>query len=131
MRITLASLALLTAFTTSATAHAAPLFDLDTATPLTDGSTVPDQLILYTAATNGGLSEPYLGLDHSDGQYFTGDISDPAFAPSTYTLDRSYGTLGITTMPEPSPLILLGSGLLFVAGTLRWRSGRIDSRQAA
>jgi hypothetical protein len=164
MRVTLASLALLTAFAAPTTAHASPLLDyftltgygttitfeapanpvpagyleggyfyIDVTATLANGSTVPEVVGFSTAAFGGGINDSFLQLDVFGPQYFTGDVSDPTFIPGDYTLQHSVGTLDITPVPEPSPLILLGSGLLFVAGGLRWRAGRIkrQAKQAA
>src|SRR5580698_8235612 len=112
MRVTLASLALLTAFAAPIAAHASPLFDLFT-------STYGSRTITFELPSNS-VPIGYLEDNSLGGQYFGGVISEPAFTP--YRMERSVGMPNIATMPEPSPLILLGSGLLFVAGALRWRS---------
>lgn len=69
-----------------------------------------DPLIIYTDAANykdGGLT-----INHQT-------TDPPAFAP--------YGPLTPDPAPEPSSLVLAGTGLLGVAGMLRWRRARAAS----
>jgi len=54
---------------------------------------------------------------------FTGTLSDPTFVPGVYQVEdqnhtQDKGTVTIFT-PEPRTLVLLGMGLLFLAGAVR------------
>jgi PEP-CTERM motif len=66
---------------------------------------------------------PFFGP--TTGVIFTGPIDSPVFTPGTYSftdIDSNPDTLTISTtatIPEPSSLMLLGTGALGVVGTLR------------
>jgi len=65
-------------------------------------------------------------LDYLGSVLFTGTLSDPTFKTGTFTLQSDAdpddpaddATVTIYT-PEPRTLVLLGMGLLFLAGAVR------------
>jgi hypothetical protein len=133
MRLTPASLVLLTAFAAPAGAFASPLYVSYTPSdslpkagsaisPVSPTfSAISGLTILDTAAERGGFSNAglaqyrYLGLGR-------GDLSNPSIAVDTESLQPA-GMFNVTAIPEPPPLLLLGTGLLFAAGAV-WRFGR-------
>ena len=136
MRLTAASLVLLTVFAAPAAAHASPLYDSfafdDRETsityqlpsnPLPLRSTTSGQAILDTAAERAGFSNADLGQYRFRGQNVSGKLSNRSFSAGTNSPEHSFGRLDITAIPEPPPLVLLGTGLLFAAGAVS-RFGR-------
>ena len=90
----------------------------------------PNQFDFFTASDGGGFallntlnpSFPlHVALDEFGPQFFAGSTSAPTFLPGTYMLTSGRngpGTLTITT-PEPSSLLLIGSGVLTLLGFAR------------
>jgi hypothetical protein len=146
MRAAHASIVLLTSFVIPAVAHAAPVFSsftltfngtgvtyqlatdpepagyfeagsfyLDATARSTPGSAAGGQAIFHTAAADDSLYDSYFEFDSSGRQIFNSGFA--AGAPSG-------GALDITAIPEPPTLVLLGSGLLCVAGEVWRRFGR-------
>ena len=100
---------------------------------LGDGASVGDE--------NTASGYPY--YTYADGsQLFSGSVTDPTFTPGTYTIDNivdltfdgglSNGdyTLaisnGASVTPEPSSLLMLGTGVLGLAGMYRRKRGIIQ-----
>ena len=96
-----------------------PLGDVSTGDSLMDvrsqtgKAAVDGHTILPPAVEHTMISETH--LEPPSAQYFGGD--------RTNILKNSAGILDVRTIPEPPPLVLLGTGLLFAAGAL-WRFGR-------
>ena len=96
-----------------------------------DGVATVDTFTFYTDGLGGGFSDSF--LSPFSAQLFTGDASDPTFALGVY--DLSFEELGgpvdgsititnapnVGATPEPSSLVLLGTGALALAGGIRRR----------
>jgi len=100
-------------------------------TPTSTDST--DSLNFYSSDGGGGFTESGYPLNSFGLQDYTGSESAPTFIPGTYFLsDEATGNPGtlvisqnpITPIPEPSSMILLGSGLLAIGGYVRLKRQR-------
>ena len=86
-----------------------------------------------------GLTPGTLDLDYLGPVLFTGSVTDPTFTAGTFTLENDGdpenaaddATVNIMLTPEPGTLVLLGLGLLCLAGAMRRRlpeMGRVAFR---
>jgi hypothetical protein len=92
-----------------------------------------DDIIFYAAAQHTAFPGTYdlQFFDFTQGisvlldgpQLFTGSLTTPTFTPGTYdlTLDSTGSAVSLTigSTPEPSSLVLLGTGILGAAGLAR------------
>ena len=105
-------------------------FTLPNISALVDGDIYSGAVTFYTTAAGGGASGQ--GAMFSGPQLFTGVTSAPTFLPGSYilsgTADLGDGPEAITgsltisqtsAVPEPSSMILLGTGALGLVGVVR------------
>jgi hypothetical protein len=106
-------------------------FTVDGTAVFSTGATCADGMEFYTYPTGGGgfADSCILGLaPYTDQgvQMFSGPVTDPTFIPGTYDFNTESGSgaLTISQTPEPPSLLLLGTGLVGMAGLVGLRFRR-------